>query len=123
MNGSAEEQDRLILIPESACFATVLMHGCRFKAHRRSSHPYDILTDGGGGMHVATVEGYVDEMTTENAACLAASAEMLTALVDLVNARACGAELPWATAQNAILAGFGAPALGDRYVSQPAVLD
>ena len=118
MSGSVEEQDRPVLIPGSACFATVLLHGCRFKAHRRPSHPYDILTEGGGGMHVATVEGHLDEITTENAACLAASPEMLTALVDLVNARACGADLPWATAQNAILAGFGAPALGDRFVSR-----
>ena len=43
---------------------------------------------------------------------------MLTALVNLVNAHACYADLPWATAQNAILAGFGAPALGERFVSR-----
>ena len=117
MSGQGEDQGPPARIPEDAEFATVLLHGCRFRAHRREGYPYDILTVGGGGKHVATVHGDAGDVTDENAACLAASAEMLTALVDLVTAHCRGHDLPWQTAQSAILAGFGAPAPGDRFVS------
>ena len=118
MSGQGEDQGHPARIPEDAEFATVLLHGCRFQAHRRESYPYDILTEGGGGKHVATVHGDAGDVTDENAACLAASAEMLTALVDLVTAHCRGHDLPWQTAQHAMLAGFGAPAVGDRFVNQ-----
>ena len=120
MSGQGEDQGHPARISDDAEFATVLLHGCRFQAHRRESYPYDILTVGGGGKHVATVHGDAGDVTDENAACLAASAEMLTALVDLVTAHCRGHDLPWETAQSAILAGFGAPAPGERFVSRYA---
>ena len=118
MSGQGEDQGYQARIPEDAEFATVLLHGCRFRAHRRESYPYDILTVGGGGKHVATVHGDAGAVTDENAACLAASAEMLTALVDLVTAQCRGYDLPWTTAKHAILAGFGAPEPGDKFTSR-----
>ena len=118
MSGQDDDQGHPARIPANAEFATVLLRGCRFEAHRREAYPYDILTEGGGGKHVATVHGDAGDVANENAACLAASAEMLTALVDLVTANCRGYDLPWKTAQNAILAGFGAPAVGDRFVNR-----
>ena len=118
MSGSDDEQAPRVLLPETARFDTVLMHGSRFKAHRREGNPYDILTVGGGGVHVATVHGEAGDETDENAACLAASAEMLTALVDLVAAHCLNQELPWSTAKAAILAGFGAPSTGERFTNR-----
>ena len=118
MSGSDDEQGGRVLIPETACLETVLLHGCRFRAHWREGYPYDILTVGGGGVHVATVHGEAGDETDENAACLAASAEMLTALVDLMAAHCQRRELPWATAKAVILAGFGAPGIGARFVNR-----
>ena len=118
MSGQHEDQGHPARIPADAKFATVLLHGCRFRAQRREAYPYDILTVGGGGKHVATIHGQRGDSTDENAACLAASAEMLTALVDLVTAHCRDCDLPWTTAKNAILAGFGAPAPGDRFASR-----
>ena len=118
MSGQDDDQDHPARIPADAEFATVLLHGCRLKAHRRESHPYDILTEGGGGKHVATVHGDAGDVADENAACLAASAEMLTALVDLVTAHYQGYDLPWGQARSAIQAGFGAPNVRDRFISR-----
>ena len=118
MSGHHEDQDHPALIPADAEFATVLLHGCRFRAHRRAAYPYDILTEGGGGKHVATVHGDAGDSTDENAACLAASAEMLTTLVDLVTAHCQGYDLPWEKARTAIQAGFGAPKVRDRFISR-----
>ena len=45
MSGSNLEKGQAAPVPTGTLLKTVLLHGCRFKAHRRESHPYDILSD------------------------------------------------------------------------------
>ena len=117
MSGQIARRSPSASTPTDAHSQTVLLHGRRFKALRREAYPYDILIDGNGGDHVATVHGEPGDATDENAACLAASAQMLSALVDIMNAHCRGYDLPWGTVQAAILAGFGAPEIGERFTS------
>ncbi len=82
-------------LPQHSPFKTVLLHGARFRAvPARPEQPYthDILVDMDGGGHVASVTsfesyGETDPQTEQHVAVLTASAQMLTTLVDMLNAR------------------------------------
>ena len=106
-------------LPPHSRFTTVLLHGARFRAvPAEPDQPYthDILVDLPSGGLVASVAGFVcgetSAQTEEHVAVLTASAQMLTVLVDLLNARERGYALPWEAVEQAVFAGFGAPALG-----------
>ena len=110
-------------IPQHSPFKTVLLHGARFRAvpaQPDQAYTHDILVDLDGGGHVASVAGYPAygepcEQTEEHVAVLTASAQMLTALVDMLNARERGYELPWGSVEEAVLAGFGTPPSGAQF--------
>ena len=101
----------------------MLLHGARFRAvpaQPDQSYTHDILVDLPGGGHVASVTGFEAygencAQTEEHVAVLTASAQMLTALVDMLNARARGHQLPWEAVEQAVFAGFGTPATGARF--------
>ncbi len=111
-------------IPMHTPFKTVLLHGARFRsvpAAPDQAYTHDILVDLDGGCHVASVAGYLAygescEQTEEHVAVLTASAQMLTALVDMLNARERGYELPWAAVEGAVFAGFGTPPVGACFI-------
>lgn len=110
-------------LPQHSPFKTVLLHGARFRAGPAlPDQPYthDILVDMDGGGHVASVMGFdsygeTSAQTEEHVAVLTASAQMLTALVDMLNARGRGYALPWEAVEQAVFAGFGTPALGTGF--------
>ena len=110
-------------LPQHSPFTTVLLHGAQFRAVlARADQPYthDILVDMPGGGHVASVTGFESygescAQTEEHVAVLTASAQMLTALVDMLNARERGYVLPWEAVEQAVFAGFGTPALGTGF--------
>ena len=111
-------------LPQHSPFKTVLLHGARFRAapaQPDQRYTHHILVDLDGGGHVASVAGYLVngetcEQTEEHVAVLAASAQMLTALVDMRNAYERGYDLPWGTVMEALFAGFGAPSTGSRFI-------
>ncbi len=115
--------DKMPELPQHSEFKTVLLHGARFRsvpAAPDQAYTHDILVDLDGGCHVASVAGYLAygescEQTEEHVAVLTASAQMLTALVDMLNARERGYELPWAAVEDAVFAGFGTPPSGARF--------
>lgn len=87
MDGSLGEGECPASIHQDAGYADVLLHGCRFEAHRR---PSNVLTEGGenacrSGVRLAT--------NRENAACLA----------DRMLAHYCAHDLPWEDVQNVTL--------------------
>ena len=110
-------------LPQHSPFKTVLLHGARFRAapaQPDQRYTHHILVDLDGGGHVASVAGYLVngescEQTEEHVAVLTASAQMLTALVDMLNARERGYDLPWEGVEHAVFAGFGAPTIGARF--------
>ena len=110
-------------IPPHSPFTTVLLHGARFRAvpaQPDQAYTHDILVDLPGGGHVASVTGFEAygescAQTEEHVAVLTASAQMLTALVDMLNARSRGHQLPWEAVEHAVFAGFGTPAIGARF--------
>ncbi len=59
--------------------------------------------------------------TEEHVAVLTASAQMLTALVDLLNARERGYDLPWGAVEEAVFAGFGTPPAGACFTLEQGV--
>ena len=107
-------------IPQHSPFKTVLLHGARFRAipvQPDQGTTHDILVDMEGGARVARVMGFEGQGETtaqseEHVAVLTASAQMLTALVDLLNARERGHDLPWGAVEDAVFAGFGTPPTG-----------
>ena len=107
-------------LPQHSPFKTVLLHGARFRAVPAlpdQAYTHDILVDMEGGGHVASVMGFESygetcALTEEHVAVLTASAEMLTTLVDLLDARERGHALPSEAVEQAVFAGFGAPAIG-----------
>ena len=110
-------------LPPHSPFSTVLLHGARFRAvpaQLDQAYTHDILVDLPGGGHVASVTGFEAygescAQTEEHVSVLTASAQMLTALVDMLNARARGHQLPWEAVEQAVFAGFGTPATGARF--------
>ncbi len=110
-------------LPLQSPFTTVLLHGARFRAvptRPDQAYMHDILIDLPGGGHVASVAGFEAYgescvQTEEHVAVLTASAQMLTALVDLLNAQARGYDLPWGAVEDAVFAGFGTPSVGARF--------
>ena len=82
-------------LPPHSPFSTVLLHGARFRAvpaQLDQAYTHDILVDLPGGGHVASVTGFEAygescAQTEEHVSVLTASAQMLTALVDMLNAR------------------------------------
>lgn len=110
-------------LPQHSPFKTVLLHGARFRAvpaQPDQAYTHDILVDLPGGGHVASVTGFeaygeTCAQTEEHVAVLTASAQMLTALVDMLNARSRGHQLPWEAVEHAVFAGFGTPATGARF--------
>ena len=110
-------------LPQHFPFKTVLLHGARCRAipaRPDQAYTHDILVDLPGGGHVASVAGFEAygescAQTEEHVAVLTASAQMLTVLVDMLNARARGYHLPWSAVEDAVFAGFGTPAVGARF--------
>ena len=107
-------------LPQRSPFKTVLLHSARFRAVRAQpdqAYTHDILVDMEGGGHVASVMGFENygetgAQTEEHVAVLTASAQMLTALVGLLDARERGHALPWEAVEQAVFAGLGAPSAG-----------
>ena len=85
-------------VPPHSPFTTVLLHGARFRAvpaRPGQAYTHDILVDLPASGHVASVTGFEVygescAQTDEHVAVLTASAQMLTALVDMLNARSRG---------------------------------
>ncbi len=110
-------------LPQHSLFKIVLLHGARFRAipaQPDRTYTHDILVDLPGGAHVASVAGFEaygesGAQTEEHVVVLTASAQMLTALVDMLNARARGHQLPWEAVEQAVFAGFGTPVTGARF--------
>ena len=110
-------------LPQHSPFKTVLLHGARFRAvpaQPEQAYTHDILVDMDGGGHVASVMGFesygkTDPQTEEHVAVLSASAQMLTTLVDMLNARERGYPLPWNMVEDAVFAGFGTPPVDARF--------